>query len=86
MLSSLNDLAKGLNSEQFTSLKRVMGDSELLRKKGVFPYEYLDSFDKLAETRLPPKKLFYSRQEELTLQTRTINTPRRCAPRLGVEQ
>ncbi|ELU17621.1 hypothetical protein CAPTEDRAFT_207935 [Capitella teleta] len=28
--------------------------------KGYFPYEWLDSYDKLAETSLPPKSAFYS--------------------------
>ena len=34
-------------------------DFELLRK-GVYPYEYIDSFDKFNETKLPPKESFYS--------------------------
>ena len=29
--------------------------------KGVYPYEYIDNFDKLLETKLPHKKHFYSR-------------------------
>ena len=34
--------------------------SELLKKKGIFPYEYLNSFDRFKETSLPDKKAFYS--------------------------
>ena len=33
----------------------------LLTRKGVYPYEYMDSLEKLKETKLPPKKAFYSR-------------------------
>ena len=29
-------------------------------QKGVFPYEYMDSWGKFNETALPPKKSFYS--------------------------
>jgi len=39
-------------------------DSELLFAKGVFPYEYFDSFDKFDETALPPKEAFYSTLKE----------------------
>ena len=31
------------------------------RRKGVFPYDWFDSFDKLNETQLPPKDTFYSK-------------------------
>ena len=32
----------------------------LINRKGVFPYEYMDSFDRFEETQLPPKEKFYS--------------------------
>ncbi|KYN28509.1 hypothetical protein ALC57_02071, partial [Trachymyrmex cornetzi] len=35
-------------------------DFDLLTRKGVFPYEYIDSVDKLNETSLPSRELFYS--------------------------
>ncbi|XP_071575611.1 uncharacterized protein [Temnothorax nylanderi] len=35
-------------------------DLDLLTRKGVFPYEYVDSVDKLRETELPPREVFYS--------------------------
>ena len=31
---------------------------ELLKKEGIFPYEYLNSFDRFNETSLPEKKYF----------------------------
>ncbi len=33
---------------------------ELLKRKGVFPYEYMTDFSKLSKTSLPPKNAFYS--------------------------
>ena len=32
----------------------------MLLQKGVYPYEYMDSWEKFGETSLPPKKDFYS--------------------------
>ena len=32
----------------------------MLLRKGVFPYEYMDSWEKLDENALPPEKDFYS--------------------------
>ena len=59
-LKSLDDLVKGLGSGQFKNLERGLGTHELLKKKGVFPYEFMTGFDKLAANELPPKKAFYS--------------------------
>ena len=32
----------------------------MLLRKGVCPYEYMDSWEKVDETTLPPKEAFYS--------------------------
>ncbi|CAH3144907.1 unnamed protein product, partial [Porites lobata] len=34
---------------------------DLLTRKGVYPYDYVSSIEKLSETQLPPKEEFYSR-------------------------
>ena len=33
----------------------------MLLRKGVYPYEYMDSWERFNETLLPPKKAFYSK-------------------------
>ncbi|XP_039288489.1 uncharacterized protein LOC120352367 [Nilaparvata lugens] len=41
---------------------REFGDKlELVSRKGVFPYKYCDSWEKLEETSLPPKEEFFSK-------------------------
>ena len=37
-----------------------LNKSALLLRKGDFPYEYMDSWEKIDENTLPPKEAFYS--------------------------
>jgi len=64
-------LIKNLDPEQCKNLKKFYSNPrkfDLLKRKGVHQYDYVDSVDKLAETALPPKEAFYSRlnDEETT--------------------
>jgi len=63
MASSLDLLSKNLDKEQHTHLqKHYQGRQlELLLRKGVYPYDYVNCIDKLSERSLPPKDKFYSR-------------------------
>ena len=36
----------------------------LLLRKGVYPYEYMDSWEKFNETSIPPKEAYYSKLNE----------------------
>ena len=60
-LKSLDELVKGLGPDQFKSLEKELGNNELLKKKGVFPYEFMSDFKKLNVNKLPSKSKFYSR-------------------------
>ena len=60
-LKSLDGLVKGLGPDQFKNLECGLGTHELLKKKGVFPYEFMTGFNKLSVNKLPPKKAFYSK-------------------------
>ena len=67
MKSSLDSLTKNLTGEQFKHLNRFCKKIncerhlDLLLRKGIYPYDYMDSLEKLNETRLPPKSAFYSK-------------------------
>ena len=53
-----------IDPERCNNLKKFYPDSRkfyLLKRKGVYQYDYEYSVDKLAESSLPPKEAFYSR-------------------------
>ena len=50
LLSSLDKLAKG--SDEFPNMDRMMSEEnkrQLLLKKGIYPYEYMDLFERFHE-------------------------------------
>ena len=62
MAASLDEFVNNLPKDDFNNLKRYYTDDKLslLIRKGVYPYEYMDSSEKLKETKLPPREVFYS--------------------------
>ena len=63
MATSLDKLVNNLPKDAFNNVKRYYADDKLslLTKKDIYPYEYINSPEKLKETQLPPKEAFYSR-------------------------
>ena len=58
--SLVNNLARG--GEQFFGFEEYNENQyKLLIKKGIYPYEYMNDWDKFKETKLPPKEAFYSK-------------------------
>ena len=62
MNSSLDKLVKNLLDKEFKYLIEEFGSEylELLKQKGAYPYEYMNSFERFNEEKLPVKKYFYS--------------------------
>ena len=73
MASSLDKLVSNLDVQSFKNTSKFYAcgsraegaykgkQLDLLLRKGVYPYDYMDSLIKLNEARLPPKEAFYSR-------------------------
>ena len=63
MTSSLDSLSKNLTKDQFKNIRRYYSGKQLdlLLRKGVYPYDWVDSIDKFSETQLPPKESFFSK-------------------------
>lgn len=62
--TSLEKLVVGLNNDEFIHLPRFFQSLDhfnLLRRKGVYPYEYMTNWNTYNETELPPRDCFYSK-------------------------
>ena len=68
MRGSLDKLVKTLGKDQFGILTdQMMVENEslnLLKQKGIFPYDYMTNFSKLSATRLPPKEAFHNQLKD----------------------
>ena len=55
-----NDCRAGAKPQFFSFDEYNEHQHKLLIRKGIYPYEYMDSWDRFEETKLPPKDSFYS--------------------------
>ena len=62
MSTSLSKLVNNLPETAFQNVGKYYTKEklDLIKRKGVYPYEYMDSIKRFKETRLPPKESFYS--------------------------
>ena len=63
MSSSLEALVNNLSKEDFKNLHKIFTpkQAEILKQKGFYPYEYMDSVEKFNDTKPPPQKAFNSK-------------------------
>ena len=62
MASSLDKLTANLDEATLQCVNRFFHGQavDLVRREGVYPYDYVDSITKLSEMELPPQEQFYS--------------------------
>ena len=63
MSSSLEALVNNLPKDAFKNLNKYFTpeQAEILKQKGFYPYEYMDSIEKFKDTEPPPQKAFNSK-------------------------
>ena len=77
---SLEYIAESLELKYFILTKNAFRDDEKLRlgeavslklltKKGIYPYDFIDSFDRFNETDLPSKDRFFSKLRQECIST-----------------
>ena len=66
MNSSLDKLVKNLSDSDFKYLTEEYGSKnvKLLKQKGAYPYDYMNSFKRFNEEKLSDRKHFYSSTTE----------------------
>ena len=69
MNSSLDKLVKNLSDEDLEYLVEKFGSKnlELLKQKSAYPYEYMNSFERFNEEKLPARKHFIALQKMVKL-------------------
>ena len=74
MKSSLDKLVKILSDDDFKYLSEVFSGEklELVKTKGIYPYEYFNSFEKFKETNLPDIDKFFSSLKDCELVKKNI--------------
>ena len=63
MSSSLGALVNNLPKDGFKNITKYYTpeEVELIKQKGFYPYEYMDTEEKFKNTKLPPREAFYSK-------------------------
>ena len=63
MSSSLGALVNNLPKDAFKNLLKYFTpkQAEILKQKGFYPYEYMDSEEKFNDIKIPPREAFYSK-------------------------
>ena len=78
MNSSLDKLVKNLSDEDFKYLVKEFGSENLkiLKQKGAYPYEYMNSFKRFNEEKLCARKYFFSstRKGKIDEDGKTLNS------------
>lgn len=63
LTSSLDNLVKSMKPEDFRNMRKFFKDEQLfnlVRKKGIYCYDYIDCWDRYKESKLPDPKHFYN--------------------------
>ena len=79
----VNNLARG-NNEFFGFEDYNESQYKLLIRKGIYPYEYMNDWDKFKETALPPKETFYSKLSMSGVSDRDHEHTRRVWAEFGI--
>ena len=86
MASSLESLVGNLGLEKLIETRKQFGERvELLSRKGIYPYDYMNGIKKFTEEKLPQKEKFYSKLNDCGISDEDFDHAKRIWKEFGVK-
>ena len=86
MASSLEGLVGNLGLEKLIETRKEFGERvELLSRKGIYPYDYMNGIKKFSEEKLPPKEEFFSKLNDCNISDEDFDHAQRIWNEFGVK-
>ena len=86
MASSLESLVGNLGLEKLKETKNEFGEkAELLSRKGIYPYDYMNSIKKFSEEKLPTKDKFFSKLNDCGVSDEDFDHAQRIWKEFGIK-
>lgn len=78
-MTSFDKLVSNLSKDKLKQTKKVFKDNiDLISRKGVYPYKYMDKIEKFYETELPPKEEFFSELNDCDISEKRSRACKEC--------
>ena len=86
MASSLESLVGNLGLEKLIETKKEFGTRfELISRKGIYPYDYMNGIKKFSEEKLPQKEKFYSKLNDCGISDEDFDHAQRIWKEFGMK-
>ena len=86
MASSLESLVGNLGLEKLIQTKKEFGEkAELLSRKGIYPYDYMNGIKKFSEEKLPQKEEFFSKLNDCNISDEDFDHAQRIWQEFGMK-
>ena len=86
MASSLESLVGNLGLEKLIQTKKEFGEkAELLSRKGIYPYDYMNGIKKFSEEKLPQKEKFFSKLNDCGISDEDFDHAQRIWKEFGMK-
>ena len=86
MASSLESLVGNLEDEKLIETKKEFGDgANLMTRKGIHPYDWVNGIEKFSEEKLPPKEKFFSKLNDCGVSDEDYENAKKVWKEFGIK-